>query len=335
MPERKLATVETIREIRPIEGADRIEVARVRGWDVVVGKGEFEVGSKVVFFEIDSALPIDDERFSFLADRGTKTMPDGTKVHVLKTIRLRGVYSQGLVIDLSKMFPKLENDVRVGVDLTDVIGISKWEPPLPGVNSTKGNFPTQYANKTDSERVQNIGQRTWGEIQTKGWVATEKVDGSSVSVVLDEAGELIVCSRNYIVGEGSVHHRAVMAADWKDLLVPGMVVQGEVVGPGVNGNRLQLTETRIIIFDVWQDRKLTPRHEWPSWATENAVPVYSLPLPKTQDEAVEQVNGIKSLINPKVQAEGIVWHTSDGSVLNGLGRSTWKAINNRYLLKTE
>src|SRR5262245_53917451 len=97
MAERKLVTLEKIAALEPIPGADAIDAATVRGWTVVVKKREFQLGEDVVYFEIDSFLPLDDERFAFLEPRGSKTV-EGVRGHVLKTVRLRGVYSQGLVL---------------------------------------------------------------------------------------------------------------------------------------------------------------------------------------------------------------------------------------------
>lgn len=334
MSERKLATVVKISSINPIQGADRIEVARVRGWDVVVGKGQFSEGDLAVYFEIDSALPVDEPHFSFLAARGVKTMPDGTKVHVLRTVKLRKQISQGLLMTLGELpLNPAINWEEEGLNLTDELGIQKWEPPLPGGTSIKGNFPTQYASKTDSERVQNLSYKAWEQIQNHKWVATEKVDGTSITIIRDLEGKLIVCSRNYIVGEDSLHYNAAISQPWIENLQPGMAVQGEVAGPGIQGNPLQLTETRLFVFDIWVDRVPVGRGYWPHWAIENEVPIIEMDLPATIEEAVEQADGLMSCVNPDVMAEGLVWHTVDGSVPSALGRSTWKAINNSYLLR--
>jgi RNA ligase, DRB0094 family len=105
---RKLVTIKTIDDILPIENADKIEVAVVGGWRVVVKKGEFQVGDNAVYFEIDSFLPADKGHFDFLVERSSKTVkgPDGQehKGHVLRTIRLRGVISQGLLMPVSQFF---------------------------------------------------------------------------------------------------------------------------------------------------------------------------------------------------------------------------------------
>lgn len=90
MEERKLATIEVIKDLRPIEGADAIEVATVRGWQVVVKKGEFSIGDLCVYCEIDSVLPPRPE-FAFL---------EKVKYRI-RTIRLRGCISQGIIFPMS------------------------------------------------------------------------------------------------------------------------------------------------------------------------------------------------------------------------------------------
>ena len=61
-------------EVKPIDGADRIEQVIIGGWSVVVKKGEFHVGDYVVYIEIDAFLPVSNDLFSFLAPRGTRRM---------------------------------------------------------------------------------------------------------------------------------------------------------------------------------------------------------------------------------------------------------------------
>lgn len=331
--ERILASTTPIKAINPIDGADKIEVARVKGWDVVVGKGSHKVGDMVAYFEIDSALPVEDPHFSQFEKRGVKTLPDGTKVHVLKTIKLRGQISQGLVMSLEEL--NLPAATPEDTDLTEVLGVVKWEPPIPDNSRAKGSFLTQYADKTDSERVQNIKDQVWDQIQSMIWTPTEKLDGTSITVVCEDDWTIRVCSRNQEVGEDSLHYRAAVMTGLVDYMVPGYTVQGEVVGPGIQGNPLKLEEPTIFIFDVWRDRKVVPFLQWPTWAKEWTVPTYTdLSLPPTIEEAVAQVNGLKSRVNPNVQAEGVVWHSIEGIALPKLGRTTFKVINNRYLLES-
>lgn len=332
---RSLAAVERIVAITPIPDADSIEAATVRGWTVVVRKGEFEPGDTVIYFEVDTALPLRDERYAFLAPRGTKEV-DGADYHILKTARLRGVYSQGLVLPVSQFSAEVGLSVP-GTDVTTLLGLGKWEPPMPvGGGQQAGPFLSGYAAKTDSERAQNLGS-DWDELRQYGWEATEKVDGTSLTVVMDADGALRVCGRNWEISDGdNTYWNAVRRTGLLDehVLSPGEALQGEIIGPGIQGNPLRLADVTIVVFAYLRGRSAMPRNEWPQWAINRAAPVYDLPFPDNPAAAVTQVEGLESRLAPGRLAEGVVWHTVEGRVVPSLGRSTFKAINNRYLLKS-
>src|SRR5437016_3921436 len=99
--ERKLASIQQVLEISPIENADAIELARINGWQCVVKKGEFRVGALGVFFEIDS-IPPDTEVFRFLWTPKETPPEPGTRPATfrIRTMRLRGCLSQGLLLPL-------------------------------------------------------------------------------------------------------------------------------------------------------------------------------------------------------------------------------------------
>jgi len=189
---RQLASKDHITNLRPIPNADSIEVGTVRGWDVVVGKGDYSSGDEVVFVEPDAALPIDDERFAFLAPRGTKTI-DGRVYHVLRTARLRGQLSQGIVFPASEFAKEIADPA--GLDAS--LGIVLWEPPAPPVGADQiGPWNVRWLKKTDAERVQNLSDEWLQSVNDGLWVPTEKIDGTSLTYVLDDSG-LHIYSRNW------------------------------------------------------------------------------------------------------------------------------------------
>jgi len=145
---RKLATIRKIDDLQPIEGADRIELAIVDGWKVVVTKG-LNIGDKIAYCEIDSFLPIKPE-FEFLRKSSYKKLIDGTEGFRLRTVKLKGQISQGLCIPLNEL-PQLANN-QIGDDVSEILGITKYDPPIPASLSglAKGNFPT-FLKKTDEE----------------------------------------------------------------------------------------------------------------------------------------------------------------------------------------
>lgn len=343
---RQLATIEEISEITPIEGADKIVAATVRGWTVVVQKSEFTVGDPVVFFEIDSALPMDMPQFDFLATRGTK-QDEERWYHVLKTIRLKGVYSQGLVLPVNQFFDEYE----LGSDVTEKLVIGKWEKPIPGQGANgatrglhaKGPFLTQYVSKTDSERIQNLG-KLWDVIADEPWVVTEKIDGTSLTALRDYDGQPRVCSRNWELHEDDSVYWHVARDYLFDHLNPGEVVQAEIAGPGIQGNPLGLARVQPFIFSFVRDRKYLSFGKFPVDLWHLLAPFRTLSKkdigatsfdisPYTIRELIDEVDGLKSKVNPERSAEGLVFHTLYGNVVSGLGRNTFKVINNKYLLK--
>ena len=122
--ERKLATIRKINELTPIEGADKIELATIDGWKVVVAKDvNHKVGDLIVYCEVDSFLPIREE-FEFLRKTSYKKMSDGTEGFRLKTIRLRGQVSQGLILPIN-IFGDFGWTAYEGIDVTEKLGIVK------------------------------------------------------------------------------------------------------------------------------------------------------------------------------------------------------------------
>lgn len=332
---RKLVTLEHIVDIRPIDGADAIESVAVRGWHVVAKKGEFQVGDPCLYFEIDAALPLADPRFAFLGSRKTTTLPDGKVVHVLKTAKMRGVYSQGLALPLGR-FPEVEG-LSANVDLAALLQVEKYEPPIPAVLAAKrvGEFPTELARKTDAERVQNLTE-IWPTIVAAGpWYATEKIDGTSVTII-NHAGTLRVCGRNFELEDGvNVYWKLARAIEADRLLEPGEVLQGEIFGEGVQANPLKIRGQRVGVFGFFRQRRYVPREAWPAWLLPYAVPIYNdLALPSTIDAAIAQVDGIMSMVNPSQISEGVVWVRRAPEPLEALEyRGGFKVLSNKYLLK--
>lgn len=342
---RRLATVERVASIHPIPDADAIERARVRGWDVVVKKGEFIPGDPCVYFEIDSFLDTTDPRFAFLAPRGERTDVDGRKGHALKTVRLRGVYSQGLALPLSD-FPEL-GEVEVGSDVTEPLGVTKWDPPLPASlsGSVRGRLPG-WIRTTDEERVQNVPDIIETANQAT-WVATEKIDGASTTFYVDPTTEHVtgVCSRNLdlLFAEGNTLWRLATELEVHRLLgdlYPGrrVALQGEAYGAGIQDNPLKMKTQAFAAFTLLVDGVEIPRAQWPAPILALSVPLREIPFPDSVEQALTDVDGLRSRIADR-PAEGVVWRATervtvtlpDGRVV----RASFKVISNRYLLKAD
>ncbi len=142
--DRKLASIVSVDSISSIENADAIEVANVMGWKCVIKKNTFVQGDKAVYFEIDSMLSVDDQRFNFLAPFAKIRTMDGIAGYVIVTKKLRGVYSQGLLLPISE-FPEVA-DKNIGDDVTAILNVRKYEPPAEGdgkhlSGDPRGSFP--------------------------------------------------------------------------------------------------------------------------------------------------------------------------------------------------
>lgn len=328
--ERKLASIRTISSITPIENADAIEALHIDGWTVVAQKQMgYTAGQPVVYFEPDSFLSMDDDRFAFLSERGTRVNTGGVEGHVLRTIRLRGTYSEGMVLPL-ETFPEV-NGLPVGSDVTELLGVSKWEPPIPAqlAGDVFGLFPG-WMRKTDAERVQNLADMfpLGGE-----WFATEKIDGTSATYAISPDGEFVVCSRNlHLKPNGTTYWKIAEKLSIEETLrkffTPGhpVVIQGEIFGEGIQKNPLRMKgqEFRFFNFTVGDPfgfnllQAIYPGELLP-------VPTVPLGLPEGPAEALKQVDGLESLVSPGRQAEGVVWW--------GGNEKPWKAINQKFLSK--
>ncbi len=342
---RKLASIQKIAEIKPIEGADAIEAVRVLGWWVVAKKSEFNAGDFVVYFEVDSFIP--HELAPFLSKGKEPREFGGVKGEKLRTIRLRGQLSQGLILSLrdSVVYKALlgANDWYEGQDLTELLGIQKWEAPIPAQLSgkMKGNFPS-WARKTDQERCQSI----WDEIKAADeagvrYEVTTKLDGSSMSVGMSPDGEYTVCSRNLSLmtdQEGNsfvdLARKLDMEAKLAQLNRP-LMISGELMGPSVQGNQEKLTEHKFFVFDIFDPRTgayVTSKERLDLVGTlglehapilHAAVTLSDLGI-NTLDDLLQFAEGPS--INAK-QREGIVFKSLDGSF-------SFKGISNAWLIKT-
>lgn len=335
--ERKLATVRIINDIQPIEGADMIELAIVDGWKVVVAKNVgHKVGDMVIYCEIDSFLPIREE-FEFLRKSSYKKMGDQEGFR-LKTIKLRGQVSQGLILPIH-VLPLLEM-VHEGQDVTEMLGVVKYEPPIPAelAGKVKGLFPS-FIRKTDEERIQNLASeyelyKTKNKEGMKFYV-TEKLDGSSATYYLKD-GEFGVCSRNLelLETEGNTFWKVARELNLEELfttLENNICLQGELIGEGIQGNPYKIKGQTVRFFnafniDTQEYLGLTEFITLVNGMKLETVPVLdtNFTLPETIEEMLKVADD-KSILNPSFDREGIVIRSADRTI-------SFKAISNKFLL---
>ena len=334
---RKMATIRKINKIVPIEGADSVELAQVDGWNVVVKKGEHQEGSLVVYCEIDSWIPNSIAPFLTAPDRFPKEYL-GVKGERLRTKKIRGVISQGLILPLNTL---PQNDLEwtdpVGVDVSELLGIVKYDPPLPAqlAGQAKGNFPS-LVPKTDQQRIQNIDlDEYYGEYEV-----TEKLEGSSCTFYLDLEGNFEVCSRNLSLKEteDNAFWKAArmynVEQKMKEANLFGYAIQGELVGEGIQGNIYNIKGIDFYVYDVYDvKRSMYVRSEDRQWFASTLdlkhVPVfgnYAITCACTKDQLLDYAEGSSSL-NPKQEREGCVLKNLSCT------SKTFKVISNKYLLK--
>ena len=332
--ERKLASVVKIVDIQPIPDADAIVVATVKGWKVVVKVNEYKVGDLAVYYEIDSFLPIHPQ-FEFLRKSSFKRMGSSEGFR-LKTIRLRGQISQGLLTPI----PEGISNPKEGDDLTETLGIVKYEPPIPAqlAGKIKGTFPS-FIPKTEEIRIQNFESEVgFSPVGERAYV-TEKLDGTSFTCYFKD-GVFGVCGRNWELSETDDNSlwRMAKMLELKDKMTKfgkNIALQGELIGAGINGNLYGLSDHKLYFFtgyDIDKGRRMFfDELEWVLFGLQlQMVPLlekYGFVIPNESnivDYMLKYAEG-KSVLNMEVDREGVV--------VRGLEREfSFKAISNTYLL---
>ena len=354
---RKLATIRVVSDIQPIDGKDRIVLATVDGWHVIVTKEDFSVGTKCVYCEIDSVLPEKPE-FEFLRPKKFR----------IRTMKMAGVLSQGICFPLTILPVKKDgSEYQVGEDVTEIMGVKQYEETmdtgdreLPQRKSkypkwlmrfawfrklvlpkrSKGSFPS-FISKTDEERIQNM---PWILKDKQEWIATEKIDGQSGTFALVKHKglfrtkyEYIVCSRNLRLPnpDGSSYWKVSEKYQIENALKnmigdrEWIALQGECIGPKIQKNKYGLNDYDLYIFNLLYPTGRVGSIRAKSICENkgfNFVPILDehVVLPDTVDEVLAYAHGKSQLAD--TLREGIVFRTPDG-------KQSFKAVDPEFLLK--
>lgn len=366
-PTRKLAYIAIVDEISPtVQPSDNICIASIGFWKCVVPKGKYNVGEKVIYISIDSAIDISNPIFSSF----------GKEVERVKTRTFRGSESQGLVIDINNILLKYpEYDIeklQVGDDVTDLLGVTKYILPEEELqyDATNGtsDIPkikiTNIIEPTDELRIQNCNKYL-NSIRGKNIVITKKMDGCSCSFILHNE-KFYIAGRNFIwnnpLDKNSAHYFA-MATELnieKKMIEKGvnMAIRGELIGPKISNGRTGIPKLTFMVFNIYDfgTRKYLNYAECMGICTEFKlmhVPVlyigniddicsiekYSFFDSHTKNSDAEYCKSLytnfmtiaemqDTWYTPKLRAEGIVVKTD---VVGN--RLSFKVISNKYLLK--
>jgi RNA ligase (TIGR02306 family) len=237
----KLASIQTIADIRPIDGADRIEAATVLGYQTVIKKGEFRPGDLCVWHEPDT-VAAEKPEYEFLRKQGFR----------LKVSRFKGQVSQGLALPLN-LLP--EAHYSVGDDVTALTGIRKYEKPLSPnlVGVAKGAFPS-WIPRTDEPNLRSF-PAALSEFIGRQCAITQKVDGTSATYYLKD-GQFGVCTRNLELLDDPSSMFWRLAAEHRlsaalATLGGDFALQGEVHGEGIQGNHLAVKGVSLAVFNLF------------------------------------------------------------------------------------
>lgn len=356
---RSLAHIEKIEWLTPIEGKDRIVLAGVLGWTVIVKKDEFAVGDKVVFCEIDSVFPEKPE-FEFLRKNKFR----------IKTMKMSGVLSQGICFPVSILAS--DKNYEIGEDVTEVMGITQYEPTMDKETAIKEVQPTKhypeflmrwkwfrklvlpkkeyrgfpnFVSKTDETRIQNAPH--FLNMDCK-WIATEKVDGQSGTFTLQrikrkhfwnkDKYDFAVCSRNlrlwneFNTSYWSVAKKYNIEQVLHDLIGDNewVCIQGECIASNVQGNKYHVTEPDLYVFNV-----IYPTGRMNSLDAKDLVEKYGLKFVPIIDEA-KSLKGmsVSEVLNYATDKSALYDTLREGIVFRTLdGKQSFKAVSPEFLIK--
>jgi len=329
----------TIDELSPIKDADKIERARVLGWDCVVRKGLYNVGDECLFVFPDTMVPK-----KYLDSTYT-----GDEVIRLKTVKMKGQLSAGLILPLSL----LEGLAFEFNNLSDALGIKKYEKSIEGSISgnAKGNYPIGYISKTDEDNLKSVPACIDDlECYDGAIFMTLKIDGTSTTVILDrkeeEANWFKVCSRNLELkrDESSVYWMMVMKYDLENKLKSlddDFAIQFETYGNKINGNKLKRRDIGMMVFHVKNltSGKWLGFNEMKEFCNKLEIPMVPILNTFTKEEFLDLVKSRKlyEMVNELRYehggyAEGAVFKTEIVYRSYSLSKPWWsvKIINENY-----
>lgn len=336
---RKLASIQSIAEVKSIPEADKICAYRINGWWVVDQVGKYQVGNLVIYLECDSWVPT--ELAPFLSKGKEPKEYMGIHGERLRTIRLKKQISQGFLLSLD-IHAEIEdaNESNIGHDISELLGIVKWEPPMEFSHAdAKGTFPS-FIPKTDQERIQNCYSDLSALPSETTWEVTEKIEGQSFTAYIKD-GVFGVCSRNLELkdSEGNIFWNTARKYDLEIKLKSlgrNLAIQGEQCGPGISGNIYGMKEYSLYVFDIYcldTNSYLTPKESKKlafELGLEYAPVLYSdfSLIDQSCSDILEFSNGKSVLGYTDTLREGLVFKANNLDY-----QLSFKAVSNEYLLK--
>ena len=352
--ERKLASIQIISDIKEHPNADRLLIARVLGWDVVIAKDDnFNIGDKVVYFEIDSFLPCVEE-YEFLRKSSYKNSPILGEGFRLKPVKLRGIVSCGLILPIEVCFkdcmPLPSMDFEVGEDVTELLNVKKWEQPEVAVlgGDAKGKRPS-WIEHSNEIRIQSEPELL-NEFRDLDYYITTKYDGSSHFIAIDAYDEFHFGSHNLelkpVEKVGSFYNFIVdhdleskLREIKKEYDANQIYIIGEWCGAGIQSNKLQLKKPYWFIFTINIDGNRLGLKDTQTICDKLNIKMVEveevdndLPAKYTVDSLLERAGENRKHVYPG-KCEGIVIRPIESVYSSILGGDlSMKVINNKYLV---
>jgi RNA ligase (TIGR02306 family) len=270
----KLASIEIIKNIKDHPNADSLQISEILGWQTIIKKGIHKEGDKVVFITIDTIVP----RYTWSAFLEDSKNPN--KPIRIKNIKLRGEFSSGLVISLNEFDASPFKDYDIGTDLTEIIGITKYIKEIPANLSgeTLGDFPTHITSKTDEDNGLNDPNLVEKVLNHDSHITvTSKLDGSSITLIVEDGVLTQVCTRN--LSKKETENNTFWKAARK-LSIPENwtgTIQGELCGNGIQRNQLKLEDVRLFVFQISENKKYMTYEEMKDFC-ENSLHCDVVPL---------------------------------------------------------
>lgn len=356
---RKLVSIQRIKDVQPIENADAIEKAKILGWDVVIKKNSSKAGDLVAYFEIDSFLPVS-EYYEFLGKPQINPISKGTSNEEwgirLRTVKLRGQVSQGLIVrleDLDHSFSSLSKEefmshlksLPEGSEITSLLGVIKYEKEeVSGdLGTLVGSFPEQYAPKTDEERIQNEPE-SYKEILGESYYISSKVDGTSITVSFVN-GEFIFATRNNRLSNENKIKDILKERGTLDLIRKNgenITIQSELYGSKIQSNRLGIRGRRLATFTILKDGEVVGLEKMLDYVDKLNLEIPEILEIGSNDEQeiarivkkIESINSKREKVDPIKSADGLlrvqVNKVSDDNFNYSISDLINKADNTKY-----
>ena len=318
----KLCSIERIKSVETHPNADSLDIATVLGYKAIVKRGQYKSGDLICFIQPDCVLP-DAPWATFYKSKSSRT----------KAIKLRGSWSMGIIESLDNVGLFFRDSYEEGYEVSQILGVIKYEPPAPQSLDAKGLLPFGIF-KTDEERFQNLENIPYGEIVD----VSLKYDGSSASYAFKN-DEFAICSRSLHLKEESLNKYTKIAKDLqiKEKLTAfcqnhkvNLCLRGEMFGSGIQGLENNPHSKKPLGFALFSVLNLdTLKYELkdsPFYFTKVAAEL-GLEAVKIAEENValtpELINKYDELINK------IDGNSFEGVVIKGKSFS-FKVINKHY-----